>query len=241
LAIQTASSDTLAADAFFWRGRVRIERGRPVQATKDFEEATKLRPEGAYFAYWGYVCAREDELSTDEAVFHGDQAIQRDFATPEVYNNLGFALYSIKEFGRAVVALDQAVQLDPELTCARYNRALVFLQQALRSGGKVDPQACVDIDHVVREGTPSAYLYYNAAQILWLSGDHSTGARARILEYLRMAVELGFPLATIQSDFSPIGDQISSLNILPAKTELPPCTMDDRLVDPLRRTVFSFR
>jgi eukaryotic-like serine/threonine-protein kinase len=119
-------SDLLAAQA---EGTDPATRSKLLKsAEKDFETSWKLREtaEAAASRAWCF----EAMGNHHEAARYFDLAVKGDFATPAVLNNLGYCLWKNNDFESAVVQLEEAVRLDPELPAAHRNLVTVYWRMA---------------------------------------------------------------------------------------------------------------
>jgi tetratricopeptide (TPR) repeat protein len=98
---------------------------------------------------------------------------------PQVLSNRGNALRRLGEHRRAIADFDRALELDPGLTGALYDRALANLA---RGDGAAAEQ---DLDRVLRRQPRDASALCERAQARAMRG-----AREEALEDLRRAIEL---------------------------------------------------
>jgi tetratricopeptide (TPR) repeat protein len=135
-------ADPRLARALFARGRAyqrlgAADKGNFGLALGDFQRADELTPSGKIKACLGY-CSNRLELPRD-AKFYYEEATAAGFANAAVFNNLGCTYLELGDLRLARENLDRALALDPTLQAAFHNRALAYLQQALRRRAALGP------------------------------------------------------------------------------------------------------
>jgi tetratricopeptide (TPR) repeat protein len=135
---------------------------------------------GPTCACWAYCLNRTGHPA--EAIVAYEFAIQAGYDTAEVENNLGysciFANAANNQHGpQADLALDRAIQINPKLQAAYYNRAMLHADQAA-SVSRIRPKSpfadlekAIQLERDQRPGTgrlyyDAAHLHANAAAIL---------------------------------------------------------------------------
>lgn len=114
-------------------GVVLLELGRPDMALEHFEKAVEIDPIYAD-AYFHLGTALAETRKWDQAVAAYRKALSLPTLTiPESANqNLGLALYHLKQYQEAEQTLRFAISLDPKLQAAYYNLGLVFVAENRR-------------------------------------------------------------------------------------------------------------
>jgi len=118
-------------------GVVLLELGRPDMALEHFKKAIELNPMYAD-AHFHMGTALAESRRWEEAVVSYRKAIELPTLTiPETANqNLGLALYHLKQYREAEQTLRFAISLDPKMQTAYYNLGLVFIAENRRDEAK---------------------------------------------------------------------------------------------------------
>jgi Tfp pilus assembly protein PilF len=118
-------------------GVVLLELGRPDMALDHFKKAIELNPMYAD-AYFHLGTALAESRRWEEAVASYRKALELPTLTiPETANqNLGLALYHLKQYREAEQTLRFAISLDPKMQTAYYNLGLVFVAENRRDEAK---------------------------------------------------------------------------------------------------------
>ena len=175
-----------AADYLFARGQARQHLGDFLGAADDYKIAAEKSPAGIIRASLAY-CRAESRLY-DDAVKWGHLAIKANYATVELYNNLGYCLGCLGKLDDARWQLDRAIGLNPALQAAYFNRAKIGLRQSLR--GSSPAGAITDIERAIELGPPTADLFFTAARLHALDRT-GAGRDDVVLRDVRRALELG--------------------------------------------------
>jgi serine/threonine protein kinase len=137
------------------------------EALSAFKEAHQRDPQGACEACLAYCSARMS--SHNSAILRCNEAVKARFRTAALMNNLGFSRLQIGIIPEAIQDLNDALDLNPGLRAARYNRALAFLQLregTMQSWGPGFPgQALEDIRLAMLTNPVTAELAYHAGCI----------------------------------------------------------------------------
>ncbi len=108
---------------------------------------------------------------------------------PRVSYEIGYAHHRLGELAAAVRNYDAALQRDPELTTALYDRGEIHLQEGRLDSAKADFL-------LVSKQTPTHWAgHFRLAHLAGLVGD-ADGFK----QHLMNAIEHGFDLETVQSD-----------------------------------------
>jgi Tfp pilus assembly protein PilF len=118
-------------------GVVLLELGRPDMALEHFKKAVELNPMYAD-AHFHMGTALAESRRWDEAVVSYRKALELPTLTiPETANqNLGLALYHLKQYREAEQTLRFAISLDPKMQTAYYNLGLVFIAENRKDEAK---------------------------------------------------------------------------------------------------------
>ena len=113
-------------------GLIAIDRGRPMEAVKEFEQATTLDPNNA--AYWANLGnarrAMQDASGAEQAY---RRALDVDARTADAINGLGVLLVETKRPVEAVPLFERALAAAPDFQEARLNLGIA-LQQSGQNG-----------------------------------------------------------------------------------------------------------
>ena len=115
-------------DATIWNrlGFVQLSLGDRAQALECFRTAAALRPDYPE-AHANYGALLADAEDFGNAAAELEQAVKYAPGSAVAWMNLGNAYRGLKEFDKAEEAYRKALQLDPKLTAANYNLAILFL------------------------------------------------------------------------------------------------------------------
>ena len=118
-------------------GVVLLELGRPDMALEHFKKAVELNPMYAD-AHFHMGTALAESRRWEEAVVSYRKALELPTLTiPETANqNLGLALYHLKQYREAEQTLRFAISLDPKMQTAYYNLGLVFIAENRKDEAK---------------------------------------------------------------------------------------------------------
>jgi serine/threonine protein kinase/Tfp pilus assembly protein PilF len=194
-----ADPDHYAARILRARAYLRLDQvGR---ALADFEKADALVADGRTQAYRAYCLNRSDPPRHGEAVTHYERAIEAGFATPEVYNNLGYSRFQAGKDPRSLNAarsdLTTAIQGNRHLRAAYFNRALVDLETAFAHTDRVPRVGLADIDWAIKLGEPvTSDLWRLAADLNGMAAERTTGSKRQryedqALDAAERAIQLG--------------------------------------------------
>lgn len=150
--------------AAYGRGRARLHLRQPREAMDDFSLADSLAPSGRTAAGVGYSRAR---LGLCEQAIHGfDQALERGFASAEIYNDLGCSYYQLGNHSqKARENLDRAISMNPGLQPAYRLRALVWLAEASQAPLRAPTEGVADVRQALKFGPRTVGLLLDAAAI----------------------------------------------------------------------------
>ncbi len=122
---QAAELDRTNWAAWTFLGLALAERGAAEEAEKAFNTALRYAPERAE-PHSNYAMFLFGQGRIDEAVAHYELALEDlTYRKPTlIMSNLGFALLTAGDHGRAVTVLEEALQRSPTLCPARFNLGL---------------------------------------------------------------------------------------------------------------------
>ncbi|HKI31930.1 MAG TPA: protein kinase [Gemmataceae bacterium] len=183
-----------SVEAYVLRGRVAQRQGRFRVALKEFREANRLAPDARLTAGIAYCLSREGDQPG--ALVENERAIEGEFRTAAVYNNLAYSQLNTSRRRDARENLGRALASVPPLPAACHNR-LVLLRQEVSEGergrlAEVRPA----ITAAVATCPESAELYGNIADLCAAAGklELERGWDADALTHLKHAHRLGLYL-----------------------------------------------
>jgi len=189
-------------------GRAKLAQGEWRAARPDLERAAALRPDhGPTQATLGWCLARLGHHEEAQAVLA--KAERLDYAPAALfvlrgYSHLQFRVNPAETDRQAAMALDRALQLDPNNRAARINRAHLALVIAQDKTALPSAQAFEDLEQALTSGPPDGHVFLFAAHFYaWAAQKpahakvpwHPAAAamRERCRSLLRLAVENGVP------------------------------------------------
>src|SRR5262249_50211735 len=89
-------------------------------AIQDLNRSYKAGVDGRISACLAYCYARQENYPN--AILMGQEAIATGFATPAVFNNLGYSYFEKGRYHNAQECFDKAVELAPQMGVAYHNR-----------------------------------------------------------------------------------------------------------------------
>jgi serine/threonine protein kinase/Flp pilus assembly protein TadD len=225
-------------EAYLVRGRAYMKAGKLNAAEDDFKLADKLQPTGQTQAALGHCYSLTGNHKS--AVGCYQFAIQRDFKTAVVFNNLGFSLMCTGAHAEAAQLFRKAIQVDPRLQTAYYNLATLELKKAWgddRPPRRSPPEGLKEgleaMAKAIELGPPTAQLHVDAAKLWVLAARIEPRWKERALEHLDAAIDRGLPPANLKNKIlRPLeGDRFKRLTERPAVT--PSATPPVWVLDPL--------
>jgi serine/threonine protein kinase/Tfp pilus assembly protein PilF len=178
LAVQADDSNP---DAWFTRGKAHQAKQEFPEALSDYDRSNKLRLDGRTLACMGY-CQNHDPLrDPNKAVGFYISAINAGFAPAAVYNNLGYSHYesgkTMAVLANALNALNKAIEIDPNLRTAYYNRYWCDSQKAHSNPAYIPWPAIADIEKTIEMGPPEPVVFLRAASLYSIAGQHDAALR----------------------------------------------------------------
>jgi len=243
-------ADPKFVDALFARGRAHLRSGDMQLAFKDFTETAKVVEDGCVTACRAYcICTLDKQYGTASTWFK--QAIDQQFASAAVYNDLGYCYLQTRKLEEAARYLKEAVRLDGDLQPAFHNLAIVEFRLALqdkRSAASVWMEAAIEhIKTAIRLGPPTAELYLDSARTyatacrLQAQGllDERPAYVERTLASCRQAIELGLDpdrLRNVGTCFPPLRNDPRFRELEATRRAASTSPRSVHLVDPLGDT-----
>ncbi len=170
-------------------GRAQAYSQKPdfMKAALDFDAATKLAPTGLIRAWAGYCFGEENVFG--KANLCNQKAVDANFETPEVDNNLGYTLYKNGQWAQARERLTIALAKNPHLQPALVNRAmadekLVAAKLLTSKAAREDYADAIKLEPRCRD------LYLAAASFNMTLPD-AVNYRDETISYLVEAIALG--------------------------------------------------
>ena len=177
------------------------DRNKVEEADQDLGEAERQQADAPTMALIGYCASRLKHH--DIAIEWYDEAAAAGFTPAGLYNNRGLGRMLLNKLEEARSDFDAALQLDPHLQAALYNRVLLALKQ--RSSAAPLPDSVLDdMQRAVEIGPDSQGLCLSAAKLFAAAGqDRPSDPKnraAQALFYLQKAVDCGLDPESIRKD-----------------------------------------
>jgi eukaryotic-like serine/threonine-protein kinase len=194
-------------------------------AAADFQALRDPTHDGTISACLGYAAAgRGNHL---QAVGYFRLAIQQGFETAAVWNDLGHALLQVADAEKAAECFENALELDPTLQAALWNRARIELAYSASGNGFPDTsyiEAAIDQDpENALLNLDAAYTY---AALARLSGKiERTLWEELSVDYVRQSLQLGLPADELAGVFillPEIKDHQRLQGVVPGSSAAPP-------------------
>jgi len=221
------------APEFHGRGLAALHSGKADAARGDFLSAYERSEDPYDLALAAYCHALTGEQRT--AIEWNRVAIAGGADTPEVRNNLGAALVKTSAFEEAQVQLDVALGREPNLQAARYNRAILRYQLALKPVTRDQLAGAVqDIGAALASGPTSGELHLDAARIYAFASATDPALADRAFEQLEGAARLGLKPATCLKDpmLKPLGKHPRFAKLSQVQPTVAPAPLQLKLVEP---------
>jgi tetratricopeptide (TPR) repeat protein len=227
-------------------------------AVADFEASLRRQPaagpapagqtnEGEVYACMAYCRARQGQFWA--AIEFSNKATDHGYATAEVWNNLAYCYSRVKDGAdKARPALKKALQLNPDLPAARYNRAVAAYNARATQGllGPADhpllPQVLEDIEQgLVTKPAGSQPYRYAAHLYAFALKDLPADEKAKdryakcAIHYLKETAARGVPVASIKADplIRAVFSGLPELDALPTpRQRLPEALSAPELAEP---------
>jgi tetratricopeptide (TPR) repeat protein len=183
-----------------------------------------------------YEQARKQHF--DEAIAMYSNPALSGYRPVMVFNNRAYAYMGKRQWEKAQIDLDSAVQLDLHCQAAHYNRALVVLCKRLEGEiAAIPSKALKDINHALQLGPKTPALYRDAAILYAYAGNDDPHQQylKRALSYLRQAIAGGEPPDQFQP-FRPLRQALKSSDfaaLLDTRLPKPSSQPELRLIDPV--------
>jgi tetratricopeptide (TPR) repeat protein len=211
------------AAEFFARGKRFLDRGDFPPAFSDLGTSNRLKEDPRTIAYIAYCLGRMGQ--SGPAADIGRSAIDRGATGAAVWHNVGYSLTEAGRWEEAIPYLQEALRQKPDMREARYGLALTRFQIGLRNPTAPDPECVADMDEVLLNGPVSRDLHFLAGLMYAKSSSLGPGIRAKAIQHLTEAVQLGKkPAWFAQNSFlkTHLGNDPEYQRIL----QMPPVEMD---------------
>lgn len=183
-------------------GRTEQRRGEPTQALEYLRQAHQLQVRSGKLDGWtqaayGYCLAEEKHWGAAAKVLQ--EACTHGAKNAAVLNNLGFCLAQQNELKEAEKVLDQAIQADPNLGMARFNRAWVALRRCESdSARQYNPrQGIADIRDVL-SSLRSSRVPLVGAHLCSHAMERGLDESKQGTAFVRQTLERGYALSKVQ-------------------------------------------
>jgi tetratricopeptide (TPR) repeat protein len=204
------------------------------QAKADYVAADPRLTDGPTQACLGY-CHGQQDLHR-EAIYHYERALKAGFASPALYNDLGFSRARLlpEYWAQAEDDFLAALEMDPDLGPAHHNLALLYLQRARYTRTPVPAEAAGHVELALELAGPSTELCRDAAVVVAVAARDDPGLVPRALDLVRQAVSAGEDPRRLEGDpaFGALKGLADFREALRAPAPALP-TRAARLVDPL--------
>jgi tetratricopeptide (TPR) repeat protein len=194
----------LMPDELVARGMRFLAHGEIGPAEADFLAALRAGEVSSTLALIGLCHSKTGDHST-AAAYYRRAMRDPEFRPAWVQNNLAAALLQTEQhlpqrLEEAVVLATAALDQEPDLRAARYNRTRARFLRELKQPAWVipGPDARDDLDRdlsvLLADRPPAPDLYYLAAQVLAATGSGIEERLAAAVDHLRTAASLGLPV-----------------------------------------------
>jgi Tfp pilus assembly protein PilF len=197
------------------------------EGVADLREAALRDQDGRVNAFLGFLVQVGKEPK--KAIPYYQAAIAKGFGPAEVYNNLGYCYLRTAQGKDAMHYLTGAMELNPALQAAYYNRGYLGLMQ-VGGGAQRDqiPEAIRDIEKAIQLGPQTAALYRCAASLHALAAESDPTHEDRALDYLSKAVGLGIAPREFEADaYFSVLRQNSQFQRLIRSAPVPPAALPE--------------
>jgi tetratricopeptide (TPR) repeat protein len=189
--------DRKSIEALLGRARARIASGEHFLARDDLLAAQKLGDDARIEALLGY-CSNRLETPSD-AIPSYRRAMDMGLINAALVNDLGYSHQKLGNLSDAQIALDKALELNPDLAVARYNRALLAQQRCVNDHQEVGQETIDDILRAIELTPEVAELRLDAARILSMTRD-APARLDEIVNHIEQALDLGAVPAALSGD-----------------------------------------
>jgi serine/threonine protein kinase/Flp pilus assembly protein TadD len=226
-----------SAEAYLARGRAYMKAKTFAAALHDFLRADTLQSTGQTQACLGYCYHALGNYQLAVAAYQS--AVEKDFKTAVVFNNLGYSLMCTQADAEAAQNYQKAIQADPRLQVAHYNLATLDLKKGWTSREPQDlKEGLHAIARAIELGPATAQLHLDAARLYVLALSVEPRWKDLALEHLSAAIDLGLPPANLKNDrmLRPLQGFAQFWRLLDRRVTQPPQTRVSivRILDPLQ-------
>jgi len=181
--------DPQDASEFFARGMERLNSKNAASALVDFERAQFLQAHHRNLAYQAYCL---NLMANPMAIDKGKEAIAAGSSSAAVRNNIGSAFIQNGQYGLALTPLNEALEIEPTMRAARYNRAIALFESDPKPNKRLSTLTCIsDIKAVLASKPSSAEAYYIAASMFAAGSPLDPSLTEIALDALDEAYKLG--------------------------------------------------
>jgi len=173
-------------------------------ADQDLGEADRQQSDGTTMALIGYCSSRLKQH--EAAIGWYDDAAAAGFASAGLYNDRGLDRMLLNQPEEARADFDAALQFDPNLQAALYNRALLAFRQRPRINPPPPSDAVLDdMQRAAELGPGSQELYLIAAKVFGTAAQQQgpsdpKGRASQALLYLHKSLDCGLDPESIRKD-----------------------------------------
>ncbi|MHC5916979.1 MAG: tetratricopeptide repeat protein, partial [Nostoc sp.] len=121
------SRGNTTASQWLERGNQLWRLGRYKEAVQAFDEAIKLKPSFVYLAYYGKGLALSSDNKDQEAVAALEKAVNLKDDFVAAWQTQSRAYYKLKQFDQALIAIDKAIQKQPNNPNVYFDKVLVLI------------------------------------------------------------------------------------------------------------------
>jgi serine/threonine protein kinase len=183
------------------RARVYQKLGDFRSSLLDYEVADRLDPNGQSKACIAYCYNQIEPDRPHRAVAMYKAALNLGYVRPVVYNNLGASLLEMRGGApEAIRHIEKAIELDPKLQQAYYNRAMADLVAGRKGAVGITRRGLTCMARSFELGPASAAMHVQAACMSILGADLDPRWKENAFEHLRQAVRLGATRQQLQEN-----------------------------------------
>lgn len=185
------------------RGQTYLKMGKKQFALEDFSAADHVAPSGQTKAALAYCLTQQEPAKYKPAIFLFERAIENGFATPEVYQNLGYCLMQVRGGDRkALAAFKKAIELNPSNQMAYYYRARMEVKLALvnPANNSLSREGLADLRKAFEVGRASGIMHLEAARHYALAASLEPRWKELALDHLTQAIQGGIKTDQVKND-----------------------------------------
>ncbi len=179
LNVAIAADPQGAAEAYYYRGLIRAEKGDVKAGLDDLTQAIESAPHmpQAYAARGSlYLLAGRPAKAIEDL----NKAIELDPVHAPNYVNRGQAYMALQMNDLALQDFDKAIELDPSAVAAYFNRGVLYFQEKEIDKAIADFSTCIELD-------PDAPAPYFNRAVAYIEKDEREKAAVDLAVYLKIA------------------------------------------------------